>query len=40
VLKRLWDCNQPLMIRAICELCSNHQDQVASSNLNKVLDIT
>lgn len=31
VLKKLWEFNQPLMIRSISEICSD--------NLNKVIDI-
>lgn len=37
VLKKLWEFNQNLMIRAICECC-RHEQRVM--NLSRVLDIT
>ena len=37
VLKRLWDLNQALMIRGICESC-RHEQRIM--NLSRVLDIT
>lgn len=41
VLKKLWDLNQHMMIRAIAELCSSESlDVSAQLNTNKVLDIT
>lgn len=41
VLKKLWDFNEALMIRSICEICRNEDPAVISQfNTNKVLDIT
>jgi sulfur transfer complex TusBCD TusB component (DsrH family) len=37
VLRKLWELNQDLMIRAICELC-RHEQKIM--NLSRVLDIT
>lgn len=37
VLKKLWEYNQALMIRAMCELC-RHEQRIM--NLSRVLDIT
>lgn len=37
VLKKLWEFNQNLMIRAICECC-RHEQRIL--NLSRVLDIT
>ena len=37
VLKKLWDFNQQLMIRSICELCTPDHKVL---NLSRVLDIT
>lgn len=37
VLKKIWEFNQPLMIRSICELCSPDHKIL---NLSRVLDIT
>jgi hypothetical protein len=37
VLKKLWEFNQPLMIRSICELCTPDHKVL---NLSRVLDIT
>lgn len=37
VLRMLWEMNQELMIRSICELCRHDQKIM---NLSRVLDIT
>jgi CCR4-NOT transcription complex subunit 1 len=37
VLRKLWEMNQELMIRSICELCRHDQKIM---NLSRVLDIT
>ena len=37
VLKKLWELNQNLMIRGICECC-RHEQRIM--NLSRVLDIT
>jgi hypothetical protein len=37
LLKRLWEYNQNLMIRGICECCRHEQRFI---NLSRVLDIT
>ena len=37
MLKKLWELNKDLMIRAICELCHPNQKVI---NLSRVLDIT
>jgi hypothetical protein len=37
ILRKLWEMNQKLMIRSICELC-RHEQKIM--NLSRVLDIT